>query len=81
MTRDEALAKLEEPLFDPDELETDIAYFCKKLQVNRHEFNELMAAPVHHYSDFPNWNWKHRMLKKTQSFVERTTERKKNIYS
>ena len=81
ITREEAMAKLEELLYDPDELETDIAYFCKKLQISRHEFDDLIAAPVHHYSDFPNWDHRHRMLKKTQAFVERMTGRKRNIYS
>jgi N-acetyl sugar amidotransferase len=81
LTRDEAMVELEKPLYDRHELEADIEYFCKKLQISRHEFNELMEAPVHHYSDFPNWDWKHRIIKKAQSFVERTSGNKKNIYS
>jgi N-acetyl sugar amidotransferase len=81
MTRDEALLKLKEPLYDPDELETDTVYLCKKLQISREEFDKLMAVPVHHYSDFPNWNRRYNMLKRIQSFYEGFTGRKSNIYS
>lgn len=81
MTREEALAQLEESLYDPDELETDIVYFCKKLQITRAELEELITAPVHHHSEFSNWEWRYRMLKKAQSFFETMTGHRKNIYS
>jgi hypothetical protein len=81
ITRDEAMIELGEPLYDPDELEADIVYFCKKLQIKRHEFDDLMEAPVNHYSDFPNWDRRHRVIKKMQTVVERVTGRKRNIYS
>jgi N-acetyl sugar amidotransferase len=81
ITRDEALAKLQEPLYDPDELETDIAFLCKKLRISRAEFDELMAAPVHHYTDFPNHNARYRWLKRVQRLVERAAGRRVTGYS
>lgn len=81
MTRKDAMVKLEKPLYDPDELETDILYFCKKLQISRAEFEELMSAPVHHYSDFSSWDRRYRFLKNTQLFFENMTGRRNNIYS
>lgn len=81
LKREEALEKLEEPLYDRNELERDIAYFCKKLDITRAQFDELLAAPSHDYSDFPNWNRRYQILKKAQSFFERMTGRRKNIYS
>jgi len=71
MTREEALLKLEEPLYDQNEIEMDIVYFCKKLRINRVEFDELMAIPVHHYTDFPNWEYRYRLLKKGKTLFER----------
>ncbi|MGA6073033.1 N-acetyl sugar amidotransferase, partial [Escherichia coli] len=47
MTRDEAQAKLAEPLYDADELQFDIEYFCKKMRITPAQFEELMNAPVH----------------------------------
>ncbi|MBU2538842.1 MAG: N-acetyl sugar amidotransferase [Proteobacteria bacterium] len=81
MKREDALVKLEEPLYVLDELETEIIYFCKKMRISREEFDGFMAAPIHHYSDFQNWDRWHRLLKKGQSFFERMTGRRKNIYS
>lgn len=81
MTRDDALAKLAEPLYDPTELEIDIAYFCKKLRISRRQFDELLKAPSHSYSDFPNWDGRYRFLKKIQDGVARLTGKRMRVYS
>lgn len=81
MTRKEALANLEEPLYDAQELEFDIKYVCKKLRISRDEFEALINAPSHHYSEFPNWDGKYRMLKKGQGIVERMIGKRVRVYS
>lgn len=81
MTRDEAMAKLDEPLYDPRELEADITYFCKKLRISRAEFDALVAAPNRHHTDFPTWDSRQKTAKKLQRFVERLLGRKVSVYS
>lgn len=81
ITRNDALEKLAEPLYDPEELELDISYFCKKLRIDRAEFNELMMVPNRSYSDFPNWDSRQRILKNTQDVLERLMGRRFNVYS
>lgn len=81
ITREEALCKLEEPLYDPDELERDIEYFCKKLRISRREFDDLMQAKIHHATDFKTWNGKQQFAKKMQWIVQRVSGRSLNIYS
>jgi len=81
MTREEALFRLEQPLYDPRELETDIAYFCKKLRISRAEFDALLAAPNRHHTDFPTWEGRRRMAKKLQTVVERLLGRSVAVYS
>jgi aminotransferase len=81
MKRDEALAELEKPLYDPRELEVDIAYFCKKLRITRADFDAFMAAPPHHYSDFDTWEGRYRALKRVQGIAERLTGRRVKVYS
>ncbi|KFX70338.1 ExsB family protein [Pseudomonas taeanensis MS-3] len=81
MTRDEAMAKLAEPLYDADELEIDIAYFCKKLRITRSQFDELLKAPVHRHNEFPTWEGRYRLLKGMQSMLARITGRRIRIYS
>lgn len=81
MAREEAIIKLAEPLYDADELEIDIAYFCKKLRITRAQFDELLAAPIHKYDDFPTWEGKYRLLKAAQSVLARITGRRIRVYS
>ena len=81
MSRSDALSKLEEPLYHPDELETDITFFCKKLRISRDDFNQLMMVPNRHYTDFNNWDLYHGIIKKIQKFVEKTTGKKSGVYS
>jgi aminotransferase len=81
MSRDEAVALLKEPLYDPDELESDIEFFCKKMKITRAELNELMSAPNRHYGEFQNWNTRYRNFKKVQSLASRVLGRKIANYS
>jgi aminotransferase len=81
MSRDEALAKLAEPLYDPQELEIDITYFCKKLRITRQQFDDFLAGPSRHHTDFPNWDGRYRLLKKMQRLIERSLGRRVQVYS
>lgn len=81
MSRDEAIQKLAEPLYEPNELEMDIEYFCKKVRISRSEFDELMQAPVHDYSDFDNWDALQAGAKKVQLLLQKLLGRRINIYS
>lgn len=81
LTRDEALRKLEEPLYLPDELEIDIVYFCKKLRITRKEFDNLIEQPNRHYTDFPNWNSYYQLLKRAQVLAAKVTGKRLRAYS
>lgn len=81
ITREDALVKLEEPLYDQQELEVDIAYFCKKLRISRAQFDELMTATPHHYTDFPTWEGRYSLLKKCQEIFEQILGKRVRIYS
>lgn len=81
MTREEALTELDRPLYDDDELQIDINYFCKKLRITREQFDHFINAPIHQYTDFPNWNAKYRFLKRIQALVTKSVGRKIRIYS
>jgi aminotransferase len=81
MTRERALAELEKPLYEPFELETDIAFLCKKLRISREEFDAMVSGPPHHHSDFPTWDSRRAIAKTAQSFIQRILGRAVNIYS
>jgi len=49
ISREEAVAELNQPLYDPEELRRDKEYVLKKLSFDEQEFNALMKqAPVAH---------------------------------
>lgn len=81
LTRAEAVEKLAEPLYDPQELEIDINYFCKKLRISRDQFDGFITGPKRDYSEFANWDDWHRRLKSAQKFLERLRGRRINVYS
>lgn len=81
MTREAAISKISEPLYDPKELEIDINYFCKKLRISRDEYNELLATPINSYQDFDNWDNRYKLLKKTQALVELFLNKKIKVFS
>jgi len=81
ITRDDALRELQEPLYDSRDLENDISYFCTKMCISRKQFDEFMTAPAHHYTDYPNGDRIHRIIKKIQYLVEHALGRNLRVYS
>lgn len=81
MTREQALAKLAEPLYDADELEIDLNYFCKKLRISREQYEGFITGRRSEYADYPNWISRHRILKWMQAKVEGLLGRRVNVYS
>jgi len=54
MTRDQALAALENPPYPVELQEADRAYVLKKLQLTEREFQEIMEKPRLRYADYPS---------------------------
>jgi N-acetyl sugar amidotransferase len=54
MTRDEALAQLEQPPYDPKLIEQDFAYIAAKLGISTEELRTYHEMPVKYYWDYPN---------------------------
>jgi N-acetyl sugar amidotransferase len=53
-TRDEALEVLAKPSYNIDTIAEEKKYIAKKLDISLSEFEDLMAAPVKTYQDYPN---------------------------
>ncbi|HGJ63839.1 TPA: N-acetyl sugar amidotransferase [bacterium] len=55
MNREDALSEINNHKpFNKNTLEDDIQYLCKKLEISRNEFDEIMALPPKYYYDYPN---------------------------
>lgn len=81
ITRDRALDLLREPLYDDDELRRDRQYICRKLRISNEEFEDLMNRPIHHYTDFDNWELWYERMKSLQSVAQRVLGRRVSAYS
>lgn len=80
-TREQALKALDEPLYDPQELAADMAYFCKKLGISDAELRAYMAEENRHYTEFANWDSRQAVAKTAQSFLAKGLGRRVQIYS
>jgi hypothetical protein len=80
MTRNEALEELVRPLYDPEEREIDLDYFCKKLRITRADYEGFVNGSKSSYYDYSNWETRYRLLKKIQAVVERMLGKRINMY-
>ena len=66
MTRDEALAKLEQPPYDPELIEQDFGYIATKLGISKEELRGYHEMPKKFYWDYRNqravFDWGERVL-------------------
>ena len=62
MTREEALELMEEPLYFPQTLESDMQFFLEKMKLTKEEFDEIMAGPLRDHNEFPTFKWTVRLL-------------------
>jgi N-acetyl sugar amidotransferase len=56
ISREEALKKIDEPLYNETELINDINYLVKKLDISIEEYYSLMNLPRNSYKNFKNWD-------------------------
>lgn len=57
MARDEAIAILEKPPYDPDQMELDKEYVAKKIGITPEEFDEIIEKPNKTPADYKNQMW------------------------
>lgn len=57
MTREEALAKLEKPAYDPDTIDEEFEYIAAKLGVSADELGRYHEMPLKTYRDYRNQQW------------------------
>lgn len=57
MTRDEALAKLEQPAYDPATIDEDFAFIASKLRIPVEELRHYHEMPRKTYRDYKNQEW------------------------
>jgi len=71
MTRDQALAELEKPYCNNTEMQNDIEFIIKKLDLTRAEFDRVMAEPPKQHTEY-----KTSLYNKFRSIIQKKTDAK-----
>ena len=53
MSRGEAVQRLQESLYTPEELDTDLEFILKKINMSRKEFNDILIEMPHSHKEYP----------------------------
>ncbi len=81
ITREQALLELKKPLYGEIELEEDTAYIAKKLGISLPELNDMVAKKGNHYSNYPNWDSRYKLMRKIKYIVQKILGRNVKSYS
>lgn len=81
ISREEAIEELEKPLYGEKELQEDLSYISKKLQISNNELSKLIDAPGVKYSEFKNWDKSYFKLKYIQKVAEKIFDRNIKNYA
>lgn len=81
ITRDDALAELNKPLYDDVELREDTVFVAKKLGISVADLDDLVAAENHDYTDYPNWDSRYKFMRDVKSFIQRVPGLRVKSYS
>lgn len=81
ISRDQALVKLSEPLYDSKELADDKIYIAKKLGITESELEQLTLAEGKSYREYRNWDLFYGLLLSLKKLVVRLTGRNVKSYS
>lgn len=69
LSREEVLRQLALPPCSSDELQDQLAYVLKKLDLSRGDFDKIMATPPKSVDDYPNSTWLLRRLSFVVSYA------------
>lgn len=79
MTRDQALAELQQPTYDPEQQERDKAYVAKKLGFSVEEFEALLNLPNRRHEEFGTDEQDLRRIREMMSVVKPVTSIAKKL--
>lgn len=81
ITREQAIQKLDEPLYNDTELAEDKKYIADKLGITVTELDRYIEEPSRHYTDFPNWDRRYKFIKRLQNSFDKVVGKKISVYS
>jgi hypothetical protein len=80
ITRESALIEMQNNLFDEMEYARLKQHICRKLRLDREEFDNLLSTPIQNADAFKNWNRQYFLMKKVQKVLNKMVGFKLNLY-
>ena len=80
ITRESALIEMQNNLFDEMEYARLKQHICRKLRLDREEFDNLLSTPIQNADAFKNWNRQYFLMKKVQRVINKVVGFKLNLY-
>jgi N-acetyl sugar amidotransferase len=81
ISREDALAELQKPMYGLSEAERDIDFICRKLEISRNEFEDYLNTPLNYAGEFANWDRLHAALKFLQGRFEKLSGKRIRVFS
>lgn len=81
LSREQALAESQKPLYEAVELIEDKAYIAKKLGLSSSDMDILIEVPTHDCSEYPNWDNRYKLMQSIRTLVEKLLRRNVKYYS
>jgi hypothetical protein len=81
ITREEALKELEKPAYPEAELETDLNYMRKKLELSEEDFSQILNSKPRAYSEYPNNNKLFEFLRSGRSNLRSLIQHRQNTFN
>lgn len=69
LTREEACAEMQKPLYEETDMQRAIEQLCAKLGLSAQEWERHMLEPTHHYTEYPNFEMLIRMGRRIKRFL------------
>tara|TARA_Y100000741_G_C18214425_1_gene543094 strand:- start:135 stop:1241 length:1107 start_codon:yes stop_codon:yes gene_type:complete len=80
ISRENALNKIKEPLFNQKTIENDKKYIAKKLGISTEELELFISNENRSYNDFPNWIGLQNFFRKLNKFIKIVYKKKLKIH-
>jgi len=80
ISRELALTEIQSTLFDELEYARLKEYICRKLRLDKEDFDVLIDQPIRNTYEFKNWNRQYVLMKKAQKVLNKLVGPKLNFY-
>jgi len=81
ITREQAINKLKQKLYDKNDLIDDKVYIAKKLGIKIDELDSMIMAKNHYYFEYSNWDFLRKIMLFVKKIIQKVSRKNIKTYS